>query len=590
MSQTQAGLVVGGRYRLEKILGEGGMAVVWRAVHTETDRVVALKLVRPNLLENEQARELFVREARIAARIGRSDHIVDVLDAGIDPTLEVPFLVMELLEGEPLDVRLRREGPISGELAADLVEQLGEALDQAHSAGVVHRDLKPQNLFLAKDRKGRTTVKVLDFGIAKLAETTSASATQIGTPAYSAPEQLGASWRVIAEKQGSVISSTVGPATDVWALGLVVYEMLTGSASGDLWAATTLAELPVKIVLEPTPSAIARAGAKARLLPPGFDAWLARCLALDASARWPRAGEAARAVAASLRGGTSQAFAATASRPPSAPEHPPAPSAIAPAAPPPHHVSQSSPSAWASAPTYPPGASPSQGPPAYPPPAFAAPARASALPAGAFTAPPWGPPPVDPRLAAWSQERRFELRPASFPELKRLEPWVFLPTVGRSGIELSANLDEARASLCEIFGGDVVSQAMGEERLVLAIVSTPRARGRVALRSKMTSGIADDIGRGLKLLDGLVGGSATAKSIGDPFLEARFDVSSPSMQEGNAVLPVAARQVIVHSGFRGVIELRPGLLAVMHQGVRAFEPSALDFLLGFVSALHRAFS
>src|SRR5512139_877432 len=151
----ERGFVVGSRYRLESRLGEGGMAVVWRAVHTETDRPVALTLVRGELVKEQAVREMFVREARIGARIGRNDHIVEVLDAGLDDALLVPFIAMELLEGEPLDVRLKHSGPLEAAVAADLLEQLADALDQAHGAGVFHRDLKPQNLFLAKDRKGK---------------------------------------------------------------------------------------------------------------------------------------------------------------------------------------------------------------------------------------------------------------------------------------------------------------------------------------------------------------------------------------------------------------------------------------------------
>src|SRR5687768_5064956 len=123
MSQVpERGLVVGSRYRLESILGEGGMAVVWRAIHTETDRPVALKLVRRELVKDEQVREMFVREARVGARIGPNPHIVDFLDAGVDKALEVPFLAMELLDGESLDNRIQREGPVPAALTADVLE------------------------------------------------------------------------------------------------------------------------------------------------------------------------------------------------------------------------------------------------------------------------------------------------------------------------------------------------------------------------------------------------------------------------------------------------------------------------------------
>ena len=155
------------------------------------------------------------------------------------------------------------------------------------------------------------------------------------------------------------------------------------------------------------------------------------------------------------------------------------------------------------------------------------------------------------------------MRSANLGELKALEPWTLLPAIGRANLKLFAMIDDAHARIVDAYGGDVVSQAMGEQRMVIALVSTPRARGRVALRSKQTSGLADDIGRGLKLLDGLVVSVAAAKSIGDRFLETHFDVSTPSVQEGNAVLPVALRQLLVNGGFRGVLELRPGVLAVV---------------------------
>ncbi|MBK8941421.1 MAG: serine/threonine protein kinase [Polyangiaceae bacterium] len=262
-AQPERGTIVGGRYRLESVLGEGGMAVVWRAIHTNMDRPVALKLVRREFVKDEQVREMFVREARVGTRIGKNAHIVDFLDADVDEQLGVPFLAMELLSGEGLDARIKREGPLGAALVASVLEQLADALDQAHSAGVFHRDLKPQNLFLAKDAKQRVSLKVLDFGIAKLADTVTQSSTHVGTPAYSAPEQLGAAWQKIAEQKGKVIATQVSAATDIWALGLVAYEMLIGTPSGALWNASTLAELPVKIVLELPPIASERAGERA---------------------------------------------------------------------------------------------------------------------------------------------------------------------------------------------------------------------------------------------------------------------------------------------------------------------------------------
>jgi serine/threonine protein kinase len=295
----ERGLVVGARYKLEAVLGEGGMAVVWRAIHTETDRKVALKLVRSELVRSDLVRDMFVREARVAARIGKSDHIVDVLDAGVDENLKVPFIAMELLDGESVEARIR-QGPMPWSLVADLLEQLGDALTQAHAAGVFHRDLKPQNLFLTKDRKGHPLLKVLDFGIAKLSETTTSSATQVGTPAYAAPEQLGESWRSVAKGRGKTIAPSVSAGTDIWALGLIAFEMLTGTEPGAYWGATTLAELPLKIVIEPLPASGMRADPA--LLPAGFDPWIARCLELDAAARWPTPHDAVNALVPLLRG------------------------------------------------------------------------------------------------------------------------------------------------------------------------------------------------------------------------------------------------------------------------------------------------
>jgi TPR repeat protein len=288
------GDVIGGRYRIEALLGQGGMAIVYQARHTATGRPCALKLVHQHLVTRKELVELFVREAQVGARIGQNPHIVDVFDAGADEARRVPFLALELLQGETLEDYIDNRGPMPPALVRIVVEHLADALDQAHRAGVIHRDLKPSNLFLISDRKGQPILKVMDFGIAKILEAeVQRTATQVGTPAYAAPEQMGASIRRLVEKQGSIISAGVSPATDVWAMGLVVFELFTGLPTGHYWGVETLTELPFKVALEEPEPASIRAADRSQLLPPGFDGWLARCLRRNAADRWPSAGQAA---------------------------------------------------------------------------------------------------------------------------------------------------------------------------------------------------------------------------------------------------------------------------------------------------------
>ena len=542
------GLVVASRYRLESVIGEGGMAVVWSAVHTETDRRVALKLVKAEFVRDEAIRELFVREARVAARIGKNEHIVDVLDAGVDEALKVPFIAMELLEGQGLDARIRM-GAIPADVVADLLEQLGDALEQAHAAGVFHRDLKPQNLFLTQDRKGKTLLKVVDFGIAKLEESAKQSATHVGTPAYGAPEQLGESWRNIAQQRGKTIAAQVSSGTDVWALGLVAFEMLTGAAPGSFWGATTLAELPVKIVLEPLPSASSRAAAK--VLPPGFDAWLGRCLELDAQRRWASAREAVDALLPALRG-----------------------SARAP----------SVPAAAAAAPMV-----TSQLPRMAPVPAFA-PAPGTSPPRA-----PWGPPatgyavpvpqglapgPVDPRLLTWITRWRTDLRSPGDARVFHGWPGTYLPRVEHVIREARVPLHGAMVLVAEVLVSDAIRKAVGEERMLVALVQAPRLGFRAAVRSKRSSGgVVDGVSRGLKALDALLVSAPPAGLLGDPHFEQQFEVWAPTPHEAHAAIPVPLRQALVTAGFHGILERFPGAMLVTAFNAPRFDPLDLDRLL-----------
>lgn len=569
--QPERGTLVGGRYRLEQILGEGGMAVVWRAVHTATDRAVALKLVRREFANNEQIKEMFVREARVGARIGLNPHIVEVFDAGIDPELEVPFLTMELLDGETLEARIQRDGPVAWEVAATILEQLAEALDQAHAAGVFHRDLKPPNLFLAKDRRSardkqeRTHVKVLDFGIAKLAESVHRSSTHVGTPAYAAPEQLGAAWRTLAAQRDKVIAAHVSAGTDVWAMGLLVYEMLIGGTSGSLWSATTLAELPVKIVLEPTPRASVRAGERSALLPEGFDAWIGRCLELDASKRFATVGEAVAVLVPTLRAGRQQPMSPPipSLHPPAAPAfavtpHPqplpmPIPQAMPQVLPPAQHVLQPQPrqvAAWA--------------------------------PQQAQQIPPHNPhdAAVQARLTAWAHHWRAELRvnPDPRPYLS-WNPFFFLPPIQHVLRDARVAVRDAQVMLAEIIANDPLRKLAAEERILIGLVLSNRVFYRVAVRSKITSGIVDGIGQMFESL-------ASSPTLGDVHFEKHFDLRFPTVQEGQVALPFELRKRLMHAGFRGVLETRQGGFVLRRLDASRFEPTDLDKLLEAATGLY----
>ena len=216
------GTVLGGDYRLLRPLSSGGMGSVHLAEQVSTGTRRALKLMHQQLLQNARARERFVQEAKASGRIP-SDHVVQVVAAGVDNDLSVPFIVMELLEGETLDRRLERAGPLTADELREVTEQLFHAMCAAHEVGVVHRDLKPENVFLARARRARAqlTVKVLDFGIAKLlAEVSTARTAAIGTPLWMAPEQSDA-------------EQVVSPATDVWALGLLYFYQLGRTSEPD---------------------------------------------------------------------------------------------------------------------------------------------------------------------------------------------------------------------------------------------------------------------------------------------------------------------------------------------------------------------
>ena len=214
--------VLGGRYRLLSPLGRGGMGEVWRAVDELLDRHVAVKLIRAGRTGSDEVGARFRREARITARLAGHPNVVILHDFGQDDAPGASgsvYAVMELVPGRPMTAVLRESGPMPVPRAADLVSQAASGLGAAHAAGVVHRDVKPGNLMVVEDGAGGGTVKVLDFGIAAItAATQSRRITQtgqvIGTPLYMSPEQ--------------VRGEQVGRAGDLYSLGAILYELLTG--------------------------------------------------------------------------------------------------------------------------------------------------------------------------------------------------------------------------------------------------------------------------------------------------------------------------------------------------------------------------
>ena len=270
-----------GNYELTGLIGTGGMGAVYRAVHPEIGRVVAIKVLKPELARDDAAVGRFFDEARAVNAI-RHDGIVDIFDLGrrSDGTA---YYVMEYLAGEDLAHLLRRETRLHAPRAVALVRQVCDALAAAHRRGIIHRDLKPQNLFVI-ERAGETRIKILDFGIAKLMHTVpsrpqTSTGVVLGTVHYMSPEQA----------QGEPVDERA----DLYSVGCILYQLVTGSVPyGGANVMAVLAQLASK-VLEP-PSERARDLA----LPPAFDAIVMRALAKDRESRFESAEELSAALAA----------------------------------------------------------------------------------------------------------------------------------------------------------------------------------------------------------------------------------------------------------------------------------------------------
>jgi eukaryotic-like serine/threonine-protein kinase len=285
------GTVIADRYALGARIGAGGMGAVYEAVHVVTGRPCAIKLMLGHTADREELRERFFRESRALAQIG-SEYIVDVLDAGVDPESQVPFLVMERLHGIDLGRLIAERGALSANETLLYLWQAALALDRTHRAAIVHRDLKASNLFLTEREDGTPQVKVLDFGVAKIMRTdaTSEGGTQaVGTPMYMAPEQFRSEGRISA-------------ATDIYALGLLGYLMLVGK---HYWREEReICENPYAFAAVvaggPREAPSLRAAGCGSSLPAGFDEWFAKATSFRPEDRFSSATEAISALASVL--------------------------------------------------------------------------------------------------------------------------------------------------------------------------------------------------------------------------------------------------------------------------------------------------
>jgi serine/threonine-protein kinase len=269
---------IGGKYRLVRVLGEGGMGIVYEAMHLRLDQPVAIKFLRPDLLGPARSLVRLEREARAAARL-RSPWFARVMD--IDFTSQgLPYIVMELLSGRNLAEELAARGNLPAAEAVHWIRETCTAVQEAHGAGIVHRDLKPSNLFLA-EQGGERRLKVLDFGISKVSGEREAGATDsqavLGTPRYMSPEQVRS-------------AKHVDPRADVWSLGVILYELVTGVPPFDGPSATAIAAA----VVTDTPAlpSTLRPGVLAAL-----DGVVMKALAKQASARYEDVQALARALA-----------------------------------------------------------------------------------------------------------------------------------------------------------------------------------------------------------------------------------------------------------------------------------------------------
>ncbi len=279
---VREGTVLAGKYRVDRVLGAGGMGLVVAAHHMGLDSRVAIKLLLPEMLQHKDVVARFAQEARAAARI-TNEHVARVFDVG---ALEdgAPYMVMEYLDGSDLGEWLHRDGRLPVAQAVDFVLQACEGVAEAHGVGIVHRDLKPANLFCVKRSDGSFSIKVLDFGISKLSAggaqssfSMTATAAVMGTPYYMSPEQMESARDVDAR-------------TDIWSLGIILYELITGSRP---FGGQTLPEVCFRIATHPAP----RIRELRPDVPPGVEAVVLKSLEKRRADRFSSIAELAAALA-----------------------------------------------------------------------------------------------------------------------------------------------------------------------------------------------------------------------------------------------------------------------------------------------------
>jgi eukaryotic-like serine/threonine-protein kinase len=278
-SSVRPGDVLAKKYRVERVIGEGGMGIVVAAHHLQLDEKVALKLLSPRALDSPEVVGRFAREARAAAKI-KSEHVARAIDVG-ELDSGAPYIVMEYLEGSDLAAVLKSRGRLPAGEAIRFILEACEALAEAHVIGIVHRDLKPANLFLANQPGGPPIIKVLDFGISKSTSLTQDQLTKtsaiMGSPLYMSPEQMRS-------------ARTADVRSDIWSLGVVLYELLSGRVP---FSGETMIELMLAIAQ--TPEQPLRAVSPD--IDPGLEKVVHRCLAKDPGARFQNVGELAVALA-----------------------------------------------------------------------------------------------------------------------------------------------------------------------------------------------------------------------------------------------------------------------------------------------------
>ncbi|WP_438034822.1 serine/threonine-protein kinase [Sorangium sp. So ce204] len=285
-SVLHPGALFCGRYEVVRCIKAGAMGAVYEVLDTVTHSRRALKVMLPGIVDDPDLRVRFAQEAKITGGV-ESDHIVRVSDAGIDASSRMPFLVMDLLRGEELGSMLRRRGPLPPAEVVTYLFQVALALEKTHAAGIVHRDLKPENLFVTSRDDGTPCIKILDFGIAKVAAQSSQAkgTVPIGTPLYMSPEQIRG-------------DGDIGPRADLYALGHIAHAVLSGEAywTAEMKAAPSIFPVLSRILAGPLEPPSVRSAWRGVVLPPAFDAWFLRATALRPEHRF----EGARAAVGAL--------------------------------------------------------------------------------------------------------------------------------------------------------------------------------------------------------------------------------------------------------------------------------------------------